>query len=884
MPHRPEILAPAGDRQSLRAALAAGADAVYFGLADGFNARARAESFDRATLPAVVAECHRAGCRAYVTLNTLVFEPELPIVEALIRDIAAAGVDAIIVQDPAVALIARAICPALELHASTQMTISSAEGARFARGLGFTRVVLPRELSIKEIGRFVAAAPEVETEVFVHGALCVSWSGQCLTSEAWGGRSANRGQCAQACRMPYDLYVDGEARPLGEVRYLLSPKDLAGFRAAPALAALGVATVKIEGRYKGPAYVISAVEAWRRWLDAVARPSGATADDEARLATDLRDLEVIYSRGFSDGFLGGADHQHLVEGRFPKHRGLLLGRVAVVEGSDVIVEPHPEGRPRTGGLGLAERGEKVGAIEAALTVLGGSATDNTGAAAAPPEPRAGMGVVFDADNPADEREPGGPIFGVAPLSGGRWRLSFGRPGPDLRRVEPGQRVWLTGDPAIERRARRLVESEVEGRVPLRLRVGGTLGAPLWVEARAAGARVALEGDAPLIEARGAGLDAALLTAKLGAVGGTPFVLIELDVAALAPGLHLPVSALKALRRRLVDALLPEVERGSARVLDAAPALPRLRRSAETSPRSGDGRARLVALCRTDAHLDAVLALGPAPDLAAVELDWMERAGLERAVIRARAAGFAVHVATPRVQKPGEEGFDRRIARLAPDGVLVRHWGALMHFAEHGAEPDSESAPNTRPELHGDFSLNVTNSLTAAHLLGLGLDTVTAAHDLDADQLFALIAAMPPDRLAVTVHHHIPTFHTEHCVYAHLLSNGRDIRSCGQPCQDHEIGLRDHRGHIHPVIVDPACRNTVYNAQAQSAAGLVPRLLAAGVRRLRLEFVRESTTEALRVITGYRALLAGEISAPALIERLRVHEQFGVTRGTMQVAR
>ncbi|MCA9559949.1 MAG: U32 family peptidase, partial [Myxococcales bacterium] len=346
---RPEILAPAGDRRTLRAALAAGADAVYFGLADGFNARARAESIDRATLPEVVAEVHRAGARAYLTLNTLVFERELPAVEAILRDVAAAGVDALIVQDPAVALLARSICPDIELHASTQMTISSAEGVRFAAALGATRVVLPRELSTKEIGRLIDAAPAIETEVFVHGALCVSWSGQCLTSEAWGGRSANRGQCAQSCRMPYDLYIDGAHRPLGEVRYLLSPKDLAAFRALPALAALGVHTLKIEGRYKGPAYVVAAVEAYRRFVEALCRPGGATEADFARVADDLRDLELVYSRGFSDGFLGGADHQHLVEGRFPKHRGLLLGRVVRVEGQAVLVEPHPDGRPRSGG-------------------------------------------------------------------------------------------------------------------------------------------------------------------------------------------------------------------------------------------------------------------------------------------------------------------------------------------------------------------------------------------------------------------------------------------------------------------------------------------------------------------------------------------------------
>ncbi|HWU91411.1 MAG TPA: peptidase U32 family protein, partial [Kofleriaceae bacterium] len=222
---RPEILAPAGDRDALAAALAAGADAVYFGLDDGFNARARATNFPSDGLPELAAWIHRAGARAYVTLNTLVFEPELPVVEELVRRIAAAGVDAIIVQDPAVAAIARAVCPALEIHASTQMTASSPLAALLLRELGLARVVVPRELSLDEI-RAYAAAATVPLEVFIHGALCVAWSGQCLSSEAWGGRSANRGQCAQACRLPYQLVVDGAARDLGEVEYLLSPKDL----------------------------------------------------------------------------------------------------------------------------------------------------------------------------------------------------------------------------------------------------------------------------------------------------------------------------------------------------------------------------------------------------------------------------------------------------------------------------------------------------------------------------------------------------------------------------------------------------------------------------------------------------------------------------------
>ncbi|MEO8554669.1 MAG: U32 family peptidase, partial [Kofleriaceae bacterium] len=178
-------------------------------------------------------------------------------------------------------------------------------------------------------------------------------------------------------------------------------------------------------------------------------------------------------------------------------------------------------------------------------------------------------------------------------------------------------------------------------------------------------------------------------------------------------------------------------------------------------------------------------------------------------------------------------------------------------------------------------LNVTNSITAGWVLGHGLATITAAHDLDRDQLFALLAAAPPGRVAVTVHHHIPTFHTEHCVYAHLLSHGRDYKDCGRPCERHQIALRDRVGLVHPVNVDVGCRNTIFNAQAQSAAALVPDLIAAGVRRLRVELVRESAGEAVRLYGAYVRLAAGQISATEAVRTAAVHEQFGVTRGTMR---
>jgi len=850
----PEILAPAGDHDAMAAALAAGADAVYFGLDDGFNARARATNFASDTLAETVAWIHRSGARAYVTLNTLIFEPELAVVEQLIRRVAAAGTDAIIVQDPAVALIARAVCPALEVHASTQMTASSPLAAELLRALGVTRVVVPRELSVDEIRRY-AAGTAVPLEVFIHGALCVSWSGQCLSSEAWGGRSANRGQCAQACRLPYALIVDGRERELGDVAYLLSPKDLVGLDAVPALAEIGVASLKIEGRLKGPHYVATTVAQYRAASAATvagAAPARPIAPG-LRIPGDEPSLHIAYSRGISPGFLAGADHQRLVEGRFPQHRGVPLGKVDRVDqrAGAVLVVADPAQRPVTGGLGLDD------APPASAGDAGSDARTRVA-------PRAGMGVVFDRSRPGEPEE-GGPIFGVTDGPGGHW-LRFGRPGPDLAHVQPGDRVWISSDPVVTRAGEKaaIAGRSPLGRIAIELAVRGALGEPLEAIAVTRRATARAVTTARLQPAHEAGLSHEVVADKLGALGGTAFHLGALDTSGLAPGLHVPVGALKELRRQLV-AQLDAATAAVDRTLAADPVICAARPAAPAA--AGDPAPLVVPLCRSDAQLDAVLDAGATE----VELDWMELVGLGKAVARARQRGARVGLATMRVQKPGDERVDHHLAKLAPDHVLVRSWGSLAAFA----------ARADRPVLHGDFSLNVTNSITAAWVAAHGLATLTAAHDLDREQLFALLARAPRGQIAVAIHHHVPTFHTEHCVYAHLLSTGADYRTCGRPCEHHQVALRDRVGLVHPVLVDVACRNTVFNAQAQSAASLVPELLAAGVRRFRVELVRESGDETARVFTAYRELANGQLAARDVVRRAQVHEQFGVTRGTMR---
>src|SRR5580700_4593948 len=399
-------MSPAGYWPQLRAAIEAGADAVYFGL-HHFSARAKV-GFSLEELPEAMRTLHARGVRGFVTFNTLVFEHELPEAGRTIAAIARAGADALIVQDYGVVRLAREIAPDLELHASTQMSITDAAGVKLAQSAGLQRVTLARELSLEEI-RKIYDATGCSLEMFVHGALCVAYSGQCFSSEAWGGRSANRGQCAQACRLPYDLMVDGRKEPLADARYLLSPGDLYTLKEIPEIVAAGVSALKIEGRYKDAEYVALTTQAYRKAVD----DAWAGIAHTVSRAEELQ-LEQVYSRGLGPYFVMGTNHQAVVRGRAPRHRGVLMGRVQEVGADCVAVE-------------MAEAHDIAPLKE-------------------------GDGVVFDA---ADWRSPGEPeeggrVYQVTPGLDGKVELRFANRAIRFDRVRVGDRVWRTNDPDVAR--------------------------------------------------------------------------------------------------------------------------------------------------------------------------------------------------------------------------------------------------------------------------------------------------------------------------------------------------------------------------------------------------------------------------------------------------
>lgn len=822
---RPEILAPAGDWECARAAVENGADAIYFGL-ERFNARMRAKNFTQADLPALMEFLHRRGVRGYVTFNTLVFADELEAAEDYLRTIIAAGVDAAIVQDIGICRLIRRLSPDFPIHTSTQMTVTSPAGVEFAYDLGAQLVVLARENSIAEINAIQAAqksAPvSLPLEVFVHGALCVAYSGQCLTSESLGGRSANRGECAQACRLPYELISDGEKVDLGDRKYLLSPQDLSGLAVLPELVRAGVSSLKIEGRLKSPEYVASITRVYHQALDKVlAEITGEPVPDFSERAARY-ELEMSFSRGLYTGWFRGINNQELAHGRFGTKRGVYLGEITRVSGETIHLTPQAPVKP-------------------------------------------GDGLVFDAGKP-EAGEEGGRVYQVVERHG-EVVLHFGHGDIDFRRVRPGQRVWKTNDPALDREVRSTFAGDkIRFQRPVIFEVHGRANGPLTLIASDGEGHVAkIESSLPLTTADNQPLTPDRLSAQLGRLGGTPFKLGRLD-SQLEPGLILPVSELNRLRREVIT----ELDR-----LRAAP-------KRWTLLSKTDDRPTRVSLSAESKNTPEIIAV--VRNLDQVEPAWnagvrtiycefenpkhyRDAVALFRKLQPTATGDSSIWVAPPRIFKPGEDWILKQVRSSEADGYLVRNHEHLRFFA------------NDRKR--GDFSLNVANPLTAEYFITrYGLERVTASYDLNIAQLEALLRNAPGSWFDITLHQHMPMFHMEHCVFCAFLSEGKDYHDCGRPCEKHRVALRDRVGAELPLRADAGCRNTVFNNRAQTGAEYAQHLIELGARNFRIEFINEPTAEVARTLDRYQALLRGELSGAELWRELKLINQLGVTRGQL----
>ena len=312
-----ELLAPAGNFDALKAAVNAGADAVYLA-GENFGARAYADNFSRENLIDAVKFAHLRGVKIHVTTNTILADDELENFADYIKFLKKINVDALLVQDLGATKIIQEIAPEIPLHASTQMTIHNLDGVKILEELGFSRVVLSRELSLAEI-EHISKNSSIETEIFIHGALCVCYSGQCLMSSMIGGRSGNRGRCAQPCRLPYNLVDENGKNILDNVgEYILSPKDLNSLELLPQIISGGVTSLKIEGRMKRPEYVATVVKVYRDAIDGKISPNSQ------------KNLSQIFNRDFTTSYLEGNPRRNLISDKRPNNRGILIGRVTKI--------------------------------------------------------------------------------------------------------------------------------------------------------------------------------------------------------------------------------------------------------------------------------------------------------------------------------------------------------------------------------------------------------------------------------------------------------------------------------------------------------------------------------------------------------------------------
>lgn len=826
----PELLAPAGSLDAVRAAVANGANAVYLG-AERFNARDEGAQLTLDELDRACQIAHAAGARIYLTLNTLVKPAELPDALALLGEAIDRGIDAAIVQDLGLVGLIQRVYPGFEIHGSTQMTVHDASGARLLHDLGVDRVVLARENTLDDVRAIRAAVPALGLETFVHGALCISYSGQCFMSGMISERSANRGSCAQSCRKDYVL-TDVQTGAELDRGYLISAKDLAAHDQLAALADVGVGCLKVEGRKKKPEYVATVTRSYRTFLDRV-----AAGDDAPPTVEEVRPLVQIFSRGFTSGMLTGRAGRDYITRAQPDNRGHELGVVIGQDKGDLLVEVSHAIEPGDG-LGFEPpagvRGRTVGCAVTRVRTIG-------------------------------ERD-------------GVLRQAIGT----RERVAPGWRVVRSAEAALLEQARASfaeLSPQVKGRKQrLDVRLFGGAGSALKAVVTVGDEQVEVRSEVTLAPAERRALDHTRLREQLGRLGETPFTLGALDLAGLADGLFLPLSELNHIRQSAVDILmlrrdwahdaahaertarigsvlaepLRVAQRPDGRDDAAGGAAAHWQLSAEVAT-VDDARAAAAAGA-TEIVLDPFLR-HPTPPVSRVSALAAELA----------AAGVVLRLRTPTIVRPEERRtLDKWLALPLP--ILTGHAGLAVELAAAGRD------------VTGDYALNIFNAQTADVFFGRGVKRVTASVELTVDEIGALVAPWSGAGVDVVVYGRPEGMTIEHCVLSAAFD--RVVTTCRDLCvQKHPtVELTDPTGYTFPVATDAACRNRLLHSRPIEGSEFAPRLWSHGIRGFRLIFnVPGDPIDA--VVSNYAQLiraLADGAPAPHLDLRERLEQRF--TRG------
>lgn len=818
-----ELLAPAGSREALVAAVENGANAIYLA-GNAFGARAYASNFDREALREAIHFAHLRKVAIHVTVNTIVADEEMGPLRDYLRFLYEAGADAVLVQDLGVARVAHETVPDLPLHASTQMSVSSLEGVRALAELGFTRVVLARELSLKEIRHICAHAP-VEIETFMHGALCVCYSGQCLMSSMIGGRSGNRGRCAQPCRLPYTLVDEKGQDVLGDKAgsYLLSPRDLSTIDVIPDLIEAGVSSLKIEGRMKRPEYVATVVRTYREAIDTYYAGKGYAVTQEER-----DDLAQIFNRDFTTAYLEGRPGKAMMSDRRPNNRGLLIGRVTAYDWDARIVTVKLSGR-----LGLGDQvdfwvkvGGRVMATISALTDAKGRAVE---------EGQAGDTVSFAIPSAVRDHDR---VFKVY----------------DARLMERAKETYASGAPVR--------------RIPVAIAVRAAIGEPLTVTlCDAEGHRG--EGRTDFIgeSARKRPLSEEIIRKQVSRLGTSVYEMKSLHCD-IAGEVMVPMSEINEARRKAVEALdalrLKEIEAREHR-----PEPKFTDRIARPTPK----KARFLVAVDTLGKAEAALAAGADGILfggESYEHRVIAPEEYERAWQMAREAGARIDFNTPRIVHDGQQKHVERLldafAAFPPDAVHVHNIAMLALVRRL-----------TDFAIHADYSLISYNKQTLAFLKDYGASGATLSPELTAKEIRQL-AKESPLPLTCIVHGRLELMVSNYCVTGSFLG-GCGEGPCTQPCTRGHFALKDRKDALFPLAMDQFCHMHVLNSKVLSMMPHAMKFRAAGIETMQIEAKAMGEKEIAAIVRAYRKAMAFP-EEPAEAQLSWIHEQEGkdITRG------
>lgn len=794
-----ELLAPAGSWEALEAAVYAGADAVYMG-GKAFGARAYASNFDREEMTKAVNFAHMHRVRIYITVNTLVDDQELPALADYLVFLHNVGVDGIIVQDLGAIRLAKRVVPNLPLHASTQMTITNSSGVDFAVAAGMERSVVARELSLAELE--AACSRDTEIEAFIHGALCVCYSGQCLMSSLIGGRSGNRGRCAQPCRLPYKLVNEaGRDMLAGKEagQYLLSPKDMNTLTILPKLIEAGVVSYKIEGRMKRPEYVAVVVDAYRRAIDSYKAGKYQVPEE------DLANIEQIFNRDFTTAYLENRPGRTMMSDRRPNNRGVLIGRVVKLDKQKNKATVKLEKDLHVGdGLEFwVTVGGRVGTAVTELLVNGNSVE----------LAKAGQQATIDVPNG----------------------------------VRFNDRVFRTLDSDLMAYAQRFFGPEAKRRIPVTAVVNARLGEPMEIILTDGEGNVGRgETDFIVEAARKRPLDRAGVLKQLDRMGTTEYVLEGLSFNH-DENVMVPMSEMNEARRMACEALDKARLEAFAPARKAVHTIPQDLVPSYHGPRSHEGL--LTVHCDSLSKVQTALSAGAERILfggdcfnhkAPTDEDY------SRAVAMVRKAGREIAFATPRIVKEGQLSYFTRLfdlwQALKPDYVYINN-NSLWSLAEarKGLVP------------WADMSLNIFNSQTLGFWSDLGAKGATLSPELTMEQVqhLAAVGQVPVECL---VQGPIEMMVSEYCVGGSFLGNlhkGPCTFKCGEG-----LYLEDRKDARFPIATDQYCRMHILNAHDLSLATSVKAMAQYGINHLRIDGRSYDNDKLAELITMYKQILGG----------------------------